>query len=317
MNIEAGTIWSHWIVLETGIQIKKKQMCRVKCDCGTVKLVHTTHLKRGGSQSCGCQKRRDPIKVGTILANSEVIETGIRRGQFRCVKVRCNQCLDERIIYQTTFTRRKDFCLRCAGHVETGRVFSHWTVLSCFKKDSRSWCHVRCTCGVERDIRTTRLRAGRSTSCACQKRGLKVEDSHWKKVFGSIKHNAKTRSKCCEFVTYRRFRFISQLPCAYCGCDPENIVTVSVTTYDENGIRIGRLKGNPRTYSGIDRVDSSKDYEKGNMLPCCVTCNRAKNVQSLKAFLSYLARHGSTLKEEYLLAQAELIGDQLAQLEGE
>ncbi|HTF67536.1 MAG TPA: hypothetical protein VK638_33135 [Edaphobacter sp.] len=94
-------------------------------------------------------------------------------------------------------------------------------------------------------------------------------------------------------------------------------MTVSVTTYDENGIRIGRLKGNPRTYSGIDRVDSSKDYEKGNMLPCCVTCNRAKNVQSLKAFLSYLARHGSTLKEEYLLAQAELIGDQLAQLEGE
>jgi len=200
-------------------------------------------------------------------------------------------------------------------------TFTNWTVIETGlmhpdgKKLSPA-CKVRCVCGKVAIIKRRKLTSGWSRSCGCFKRGLKVEDSHWKKVYASIRCNAKNRSICCEFLTYNRFRFISQLPCAYCGCDPENTVTVSVTTYDDNGGRLGRLKGNPRNYSGIDRVDSSKNYEKGNMLPCCVTCNRAKNVQPLETFLLYLARHGSTLKAESILAQAKLLGEHLEALDG-
>ena len=40
----------------------------------------------------------------------------------------------------------------------------------------------------------------------------------------------------------------------------------------------------PETGKGIDRVDSSLGYVHGNVVPCCTSCNRAKNAMSLVEF---------------------------------
>jgi len=43
-------------------------------------------------------------------------------------------------------------------------------------------------------------------------------------------------------------------------------------------------------YSGIDRLDSSKGYEPGNVVPCCKQCNWAKNDIAYDKFLEWIER---------------------------
>ncbi len=43
-------------------------------------------------------------------------------------------------------------------------------------------------------------------------------------------------------------------------------------------------------YNGIDRIDSDLDYVPGNVRPCCLTCNRAKNAMSDEAFADWRKR---------------------------
>jgi hypothetical protein len=49
-----GHVYGRWTLLER-IPGKRAYLC--KCECGTVKPVHTTHLRRGKTKSCGCLDR--------------------------------------------------------------------------------------------------------------------------------------------------------------------------------------------------------------------------------------------------------------------
>jgi hypothetical protein len=42
--------------------------------------------------------------------------------------------------------------------------------------------------------------------------------------------------------------------------------------------------------NGIDRIDSSRKYEKGNVVSCCSTCNYGKREMSTDEFLSWIRR---------------------------
>ena len=74
---------------------------------------------------------------------------------------------------------------------------------------------------------------------------------------GSIKSNANSR-KIKMNLTDSQIKEIILKPCYYCGQD---------CSY------------------GIDRVDSNKDYDLENCVPCCFICNRIKNKYSLDTFL--------------------------------
>lgn len=41
---------------------------------------------------------------------------------------------------------------------------------------------------------------------------------------------------------------------------------------------------------GIDRIDSSLDYEPGNVVACCSTCNMMKGTKTVKQFIEHCAR---------------------------
>jgi hypothetical protein len=41
---------------------------------------------------------------------------------------------------------------------------------------------------------------------------------------------------------------------------------------------------------GLDRIDSSKGYEKGNIRSCCFTCNKAKGTLSQEEFLGMVKK---------------------------
>jgi hypothetical protein len=51
-------------------------------------------------------------------------------------------------------------------------------------------------------------------------------------------------------------------------------------------------------YNGIDRLDSSRGYEMGNVVPCCKQCNWAKNDIPYDEFLDWIKRVHRNLIEE-------------------
>ena len=84
-------------------------------------------------------------------------------------------------------------------------------------------------------------------------------------------------------------KFVEQLikqNCYYCGIVPSN------KKKTKNSIDNGLL------YSGIDRIDSAKDYTEDNVVPCCKICNYAKSNMNLKEFGEWAIRLGQNAMAE-------------------
>lgn len=62
-------------------------------------------------------------------------------------------------------------------------------------------------------------------------------------------------------------------PCAYCGSDGSNELSY-------NGMQM--------RYNGIDRIDSAKPYEAGNVVSCCSFCNALKGSMPISDWLGFL-----------------------------
>ena len=77
------------------------------------------------------------------------------------------------------------------------------------------------------------------------------------------KANAKKRNLVFE-LTLTDFETMWQTPCSYCGDDIETI--------------------------GIDRIDSSKGYEKDNIIPCCGRCNEMKNSATVGDWINHMQK---------------------------
>lgn len=95
------------------------------------------------------------------------------------------------------------------------------------------------------------------------------------KLYYSYKKGAKQRGK--EFSLSKEFfsAMVSQ-NCHYCNGEPNNTMLYS--------------KGSDRKlkYSGLDRVDNTKGYVAGNVVPCCFQCNKAKQTMSSSDFSRWI-----------------------------
>lgn len=87
----------------------------------------------------------------------------------------------------------------------------------------------------------------------------------------SIKSGAKKRNISYN-LTDDDVKSIISKPCVYCGKE---------------------------IAEGIDRVDSMKGYEKGNVVPCCGICNKMKNNYSLEFFKSHIEKIYKTMCDDY------------------
>jgi hypothetical protein len=67
-------------------------------------------------------------------------------------------------------------------------------------------------------------------------------------------------------LSFEEFAIISSKPCYYCG---------------------GKLSNS--SY-GLDQIISGKGYTKSNVRPCCMVCNRAKNVDSCNKFKNWVKK---------------------------
>lgn len=173
----------------------------------------------------------------------------------------------------------------------TGKVYGRLTVIGFHgyaKHNSTIWL-CRCECGKETLVQQSNLVGGGVKSCGCLLRevihlkrkprpdihlGLGVASRNF--VINTYKTRARLRGHVWS-LTLDQAEDLFQTKCHYCGCDPAHR---SRRKYNHGDY----------IYNGIDRVDSSKGYEPGNVVTCCKRCNVAKNDQSYEEFYAWIDR---------------------------
>lgn len=106
---------------------------------------------------------------------------------------------------------------------------------------------------------------------------LTVETRAIREIASYIQHGAKQRGYKFNLTDEQVGELIVQ-PCHYCGLE----------AIDSNQRTIGNR--GVFHYNGIDRVNNDKGYVTGNVVPCCLICNRAKNSWSAEEFKAWVKR---------------------------
>jgi hypothetical protein len=156
-----------------------------------------------------------------------------------------------------------------------GQKFGSWLVV---EYNSVRGYKCQCVCGTVSYIRSTALIRKKSTRCwDCR---LAYSDIYGgrNKVFHLYKSSARSRNLPFTLTLDDAFEKLIQSPCHYCGDRGTNFLHIKIR---------GQTK---YIYNGIDRIDSSKGYEEGNVHTCCRRCNFAKLTDSVEEFYAWLER---------------------------
>lgn len=137
----------------------------------------------------------------------------------------------------------------------------------------------QCECGNTKIVRTDSLRNGSSKSCGCWKQDRLRLDNPSESAFNALystqyKRRAEQRGYAFD-LSKDDFRALTQDTCYYCGVEPYKTFTNGVSVY---------------TYNGIDRIDNTKGYVKGNVRTACFACNQAKHTMTTQEFDKWVQR---------------------------
>ena len=128
----------------------------------------------------------------------------------------------------------------------------------------------KCDCGKYKKIALNKLPNTKSCGCLKTKDGYEINKN---KLFYSYDKNHK--------VTISKDEFFKKIvmPCVYCG-------NVLMNEYHRSKF----YKNVGFKYTGLDRIDSSKGYEEGNIVPCCSICNYMKRHHSIDKFIKHITK---------------------------
>ncbi len=158
-----------------------------------------------------------------------------------------------------------------------GRRKGTWTVIAWAQRGR--WL-ARCDCGREKEISGSNWYSGRCTRrCPCTEyttyNQLPSGEAAFNELYNSYRNKGRGRKRDFD-LTKEQFRLLTSMNCAYCGVAPFQVNKTS--------------SGDTYTYSGIDRIDSSKGYIWVNCNPCCKHCNFAKMNFTLDEWLEHIKR---------------------------
>ena len=161
-----------------------------------------------------------------------------------------------------------------------GKRFGKWTVIG-FQGYAitpstgvlRARMKCQCDCGVIKAIDIGSLMSGDTKSCGAHPRLIDRSLPAFNNLYrNSYKANALKRGLAWE-LSKEEFRQLIIQDCFYCGAHPSEIRRLT-------GKLISTLNAN-----GVDRVDNSKGYIPGNVVPCCGACNHAKATLAQEEFI--------------------------------
>jgi hypothetical protein len=266
------------------------------CDCGKYKTCKSSKLKSGAIKSCGNRFCKYTDLTGKIFGRLLVIKAG-SDGKWEC-ECSCGKRVTISAGHLNSGSRTSCGCKNRFDLV--GKRFGRLLVESLdvnrvykSKNTGRHWS-CRCDCGKIVSVMTSSLMRGSTLSCGCY--NSDASSKRFSKPFGvasfnvlfkSYKYNAEKREKSfC--ISSDRFYELTKQDCYYCGQEPKNKIKAS--HYNE--------KHGDYIYNGIDRIDSSKGYEEGNVVPCCGTCNIMKMALPQQEFLDHIERIHNYQKEK-------------------
>lgn len=164
----------------------------------------------------------------------------------------------------------------------TGMRFGKLVVLefSHIGKHRKSHWKCICDCGNEFITSSSAIKSGTTKSCGClvkETNSLPNGMAGLNKLFYTYKTGAKRRE--IEFLLcLDEFHRLTSLNCYYCG-NPPSAIAKNGAKFKPNGNYI---------YNGIDRIDNTKGYVEGNVVPCCSNCNYAKRDMSYVQFKNWI-----------------------------
>jgi hypothetical protein len=130
-----------------------------------------------------------------------------------------------------------------------------------------------CDCGNKTIVEVSSLTGGHTKSCGCLQY-IPKPDTAFRRIFMSYVHDARKAGR--EFLlTEAQARKYFESCCSYCGQPPSTIQKSRREIY---------------TFTGIDRIDSSKGYSVGNCVPCCKVCNRMKMDMGYEEFMAHIEK---------------------------
>jgi hypothetical protein len=139
---------------------------------------------------------------------------------------------------------------------------------------NRTMWQLTCDCGREITAMSENVIGGGTRSCGCVRRHGAATFING--ILCNYMRHASDRGFAFKLTREQVIELIHQ-PCFYCGAENSN-TWVNKRTGEQYG------------YNGIDRFDSMGDYEDGNVVPCCASCNWAKSNQDGKAFIAWARR---------------------------
>lgn len=182
---------------------------------------------------------------------------------------------------------------------EAGKIFGQLTVSNEYKSHGIKVKHIlwkcKCSCGSEKWIKASNLRAGRAISCGCARYqhpnfGQKPVPKDSKYFFQSWvniwRRKAETRHR--DFtITIDDLDLLYEKQngrCFYSG-DPLIVANGSKFCLNESNI-------------SLDRIDNSKGYTLNNIVLCTKTVNISRNTQSIEDYISLCDRISKYQKEK-------------------
>ncbi len=166
----------------------------------------------------------------------------------------------------------------------TGKIFHYFTVdsFNCVKNRKTQW-NCTCKCGKKAVVEGRLLTSGNTKSCGCWhkeyltkiKTNGRVTADH--NIYCKYRHESKKGNVEFNLNNYE-FSKIVHSNCHHCGTEPSRVYSSNKKYHGD------------KLHNGIDRVDSSKGYIIGNVVPCCYQCNSMKLDYSVGDFLKQVEK---------------------------
>lgn len=166
---------------------------------------------------------------------------------------------------------------------EINNVYGKLTVLEFAgtNKNVTFW-KCKCECGGEVTTTGSRLRNGQCKSCGvCDIQRKTHPDSPMLRHFRGMNRGAKSRGLEVD-LSFDEYKEIVKQRCGYC----DSPILDTHYAYSRRRYSKGKEFDVNAEFNGIDRMDSSKGYIKGNMISCCSMCNRMKSDFESDIFLN-------------------------------